>query len=293
MNNKKSMLFAFLISIGTIAFHSVAFSDHGNSRLLEDLAKKSKEVADAVEKAAADTARAVSEASDSVVHDLGAERRGQWRFNMAVKDAEKFGAEKISDKLTAVIPSNTKLTWNANKDRVLVVSWMSEWAAKNFYEPSLGKEFTVSRDMWVTISPEVKNFAKNYKERKPLHYRLQQLMGLPIALTNNYFVESWVKPEDLVRPCIDPEITDTKCDYDGAPQKTPDAAYLAWYQKEKSEKYAGPWSFPWTRLGYTYDLSKIEGNDKFGISEYVIRPGAKILIHKIVPTNQFKDLTEP
>jgi hypothetical protein len=49
---------------------------------------------------------------------------------------------------------------------------MPQWAADAFYRPKLGKDFLVSRDMWVTTVPEIKNFIKKYKGKTPLHYRL-------------------------------------------------------------------------------------------------------------------------
>lgn len=142
--------------------------------------------------------------------------------------------------------------------------------------------------MWVTLSPQIKTFIKNYRPGAPLHYRLQQLLGLPIKLDDNFFVESWVKPEDLVRPCVDPEVDDTKCEPDSNPSHTGDAAHMEWFNKEKAGKYSGQWQFPWTRLGFTYDISKTNSTgNKFGISEFVIKPGAKILIHKIMATDDY------
>jgi hypothetical protein len=109
-------------------------------------------------------------------------------------------------------------------------------------------------------------------------------LGLPIAKSDNFFVESWVNPNDLIRPCVDPEINAASCECDNTPgHKKGSSEYMKWYDTEKAGKYTGQWQFPWTRLGYTYDWGK-EGADKFGVSEFVIRPGATIEIKSITST---------
>lgn len=222
------------------------------------------------------------EARESVRHGITAYES----FPDAVKQAEKFGAAQVKP-LTVIAPDNPNITWDANKTHVLMVSWMPEATAERFYKPYLGKEFNVVRDMWVTVSPEIKNFIKTYKGSTPLHFRLQQLMGLPIKEGNNVFVESWVKPSDLIRPCINKEVTDRECEVDTAPKKPVDAGHKKWFMDEKSGKYVGQWQFPWTRLGYTYDTGKPTSPEKFGLSEFVILPGRKIQVKSIIPTQQY------
>lgn len=279
-HNKNIIYIIILLRLFIFASNSHA-SGHSYEDLIEELAKISKETATRLKLAANDARIQAEEARDTIRYDL-------LGFERALRETEKFGPHKISKRLTAIVPSNNNLTWNADKSRILMVSWMPKWAADTFYRPKLGDEFTVSRDMWVTASPEIKNFIKNYKGSTPLHYRLQQLMGLPIKKTDNFFVESWVKPSDLIRPCIDSEIDDAQCEHDSSYKKAVKAEHMKWYQEEKKDKYTGKWPFPWTRAGYTYDTAKTSDEDQFGVSEFVIRPNAKIIIEAIIPTNEYK-----
>jgi hypothetical protein len=277
----KKILITFLFIFSLIHQQSLAGS-HSYIEYLDDLAKISKTTADRLKAAADSIATKTAEARIATRYGI----TSYDNFLNTVKNAENFGKDKTRA-LTVIDPKNPNITWDKNKTHVLMVSWMPDWAADTFYKPYLDKEFTVARDMWVTVSPEVKNFMKNYKGSTPIHFRLQQLLGLPIKESKNYFVESWVKPADLIRPCINKEVSDKQCELDTAPTKAVDPEHQAWFDKEKSGKYSGAYPFPWNRLGYTYDTAKSPLEDKFGLSEFVILPGKKIIIKSITPTEKY------
>src|SRR6185369_11295748 len=106
--------------------------------------------------------------------------------------------------------------------------------------------------------------------------RLEQLLGLPAKNGKDRFVELWADPDDLFRPCPDPEVTDRECSVD-FPRSgrflTVSADHVRWFEELKKKSY-GPDGYPWTRLGYTYDWGSVEGRE--GLSEFVIRSGASV-----------------
>lgn len=62
-------------------------------------------------------------------------------------------------------------------------------------------------DIWVTLAPELQTRCSDTTfGQGDLSLRLKQLLGMPPSAEETAFVEFWVRPEDLFRPCPDPEI---------------------------------------------------------------------------------------
>src|SRR5205085_6021426 len=78
---------------------------------------------------------------------------------------------------------------------------------------------------WVTAAPEVQKFCQDYfkKSNDPaaLNLRLKQFLGLDPSWQYDVFVEMWVRPSDLFRPCPDPETTDSQCNLNLAASSPP------------------------------------------------------------------------
>lgn len=195
---------------------------------------------------------------------------------------------------------------------------------KETYEKALEnkEQMKISWDAWVTAVPEVKEFAQKYSQENKngfnLTDRIEQFLGLipskpPYAVSQNkLFVEMWVRPEDLFRPCLDAEIFDSQCvvdphesDLSKLPQSFKDMSKMismtdqhkAWFEKEKKGKYQGQWAMPWTRFGYTYDWGsskKTKGKRAAqGASEYLIKSGSNVKIQSIIPTDAYPDSITP
>ncbi|MEI6757798.1 MAG: hypothetical protein FDX18_01755 [Chlorobium sp.] len=206
-------------------------------------------------------------------------------YHSAVVDAEKAEPWEISKNLVAIVPSNQKLVWK-NKDdvqnaRILVVTWTNY----NGYDDKVGQPVGLSREVWVTTVPELRNFCKNLKENRSL--RLEQLLGLPPNAGKTKLVEMWVRPGDLFRPSADPEISDSEAETEFRTAnkfvKVSDD-YVKWYNDLKAHSY-GANGYPWTRLGYTYDWGN--ENRHVGLSEFVILPGATVEINSILSTMEY------
>lgn len=127
---------------------------------------------------------------------------------------------------------------------------------------------------------------KNEKYKVADH-RLIQLLGLPPNSVYRYFVEFWVKPEDLFRPCPDQEITDSRCDI--CFPANADSAHVAWINSNRISRYYQcelNHQYPWTQLGYTYDWNP-KNKTHFGLSEFVIAAHRKIRVNAIYRTEDY------
>ncbi|RXK84988.1 hypothetical protein EST62_07980 [Chlorobaculum sp. 24CR] len=208
------------------------------------------------------------------------------QYRAAVADAAVAEPSEISRNLVAIVPSNERLIWKNRNDslntRVLVVTWTNY----NGYDDKVGQPVTVSREIWVTTVPEVKNFCKQHEPQSSL--RLEQLLGLPPNNGKTRFVEMWVRPADLYRPSADPEITDSEAETDfRTPNKFIEVSdeFKKWYNDLKAQSY-GENGYPWTRLGYTYDWGKEKNH--VGMSEFVILPNSTVEINSVSSTGEYE-----
>lgn len=204
-------------------------------------------------------------------------------YRAAIEDARTAKRSEVVDTLVAIRPSTPALRWQGTGDtaRVLVATWAlpSELAGA-----AAGDTLTTSIDVWVTVAPQVQQRCQRFGARADrstgaLDLRLHQLLGLPPGSGHTRFVEIWVHPSDLFRPCPDPEIGDTVCERSLPVSASPQ--HRAWYEATRNASY-GPDGYPWTRLGYTYDWNP--DTDEVGLSEFVIRQGARIIVRDVVPT---------
>lgn len=208
------------------------------------------------------------------------------RYQAAVDDAETVTPEKVSQRLQAVVPSNTRLRWRnespetpPDQAELLVVTW-TNWRG---FDAEVGKEMELERDVWVTLVPDLGEFCRDLPGRRPkaVARRLEQLLGLPPDDGRDRFVEMWVRPGDLLRPCPDPEISDRECelDFPVSAYSTLSPHYKKWFDNLVSTMY-GERGYPWTRLGYTYDWGR-RRRGRFGLSELIIRKGARVAVSAV------------
>ncbi|HEY6968919.1 MAG TPA: hypothetical protein VJA94_06935 [Candidatus Angelobacter sp.] len=145
---------------------------------------------------------------------------------------------------------------------------------------------TLSRAVWVTAVPEVQEKCTKFPDAD-LAMRLRQLVGLQPDAKFQYFVTMTVRSSDIFRPATDPTTTiEWPCS--DSTQATCGEVFPNWVSSDHvswianqmltsyviSAEHNGAYSYPWTRLGYTYDWKP--GADRYGASEYVIRPGSVV-----------------
>jgi len=184
------------------------------------------------------------------------------------------------------VPNNPDLVWRniGDDQQVKMVVWTS-WAG---YDDLVGQAYTATREIWVTSVPEVQQFCKRLPDKTEyMVARLEQLLGLPPESgQDRRFVEMWVTPTDLFRPCPDPEITDNVCslDFPVSYYLTVDPEYFEWFETLKSKSYQQPEGYPWTRLGYTYDWGH---PSPLGMSEFIVTAGATVEIDRVVSSMEY------
>ena len=212
----------------------------------------------------------------------------QKRFIDAISDAAVPTPAKIDNRLIPIRRDNTGLRWeNDGADaRVKVVSWMSEDTFQRYYaqpaELPTDKSAPPSWStvMWVTAVPQVQDFCRalGTRDNAAITNRLLQLIGLAPTGKNARFVEMWVSPKDMMRPCPDREVDDNRCEVDAASDVDD---YRNWFTGNFAKSYSVSGA-PWTRLGYTYDWAPASDtanpHKPKGVSEFILKPGAPYTI---------------
>ncbi|MEH6649397.1 MAG: hypothetical protein V7707_05135 [Motiliproteus sp.] len=204
----------------------------------------------------------------------------QTLFQQTIDQAARVLPQAVSHQLFALSSANDKLVWHNDTEGrwVKVVAWMNEKSFDRFYR---GKAAGTTPDdqprLWVTLAPQVQEFCRTLiiDDQLSASFRLKQYLGLDPNRRYQRFVELWVQPQDLFRPCPDPETGDTACqlqlDRDHPPTVNGVADYAAFFDNLKVQSY-NPEGAPWTRLGYTYDWAY--GQRAVGASEYMLVPAA-------------------
>lgn len=209
------------------------------------------------------------------------------RYQEAIRDAVVARPDEVERDLRAITAWESGLVWEgeAGNSRVLVATW-TYWLGFDDHE---GQEMSVERPVWVTLVPEIRDFCRRFgqRRRRPLSLRLEQLIGVPPNNGRSRFAELWVRPEDLFRPCPDPEITDSQCGLEspqGGAFLQVDQEYLDWFEAQQDASYVES-GYPWTRLGYTYDWGR--RRSKVGLSEFVVRQGASLQVKWVASTEEY------
>ena len=192
-------------------------------------------------------------------------------YNQALQDAMLAEDNEICRNLVSIDQKNKNLIWK--DDRVLVVTWTR-------YPESypVGKDVTTWwGDIWVTATPELKDFISKNNLSRVNTLRVEQLLGLPPESGYKSFAELWVRPQDLFRPTPDNEINDT-----GANLTFNDSVsseYKTWFNSTIISQYYDVKKYPWTRLGYTYDWGN--PRSEIGLSEFVIKKGSSVIVNSL------------
>lgn len=202
-------------------------------------------------------------------------------YQQAVEDAVDARIDEIDNSLWSITLDNTDLIWQKvdGKPQVLMVTWTS-WDG---YDDKIGEKMQLTREVWTTPVPQLQTFISQFNLNEDnLTLRLEQYLGLPPENGKTKFVQMWVEPKDLFRPCPDPEIIDTSCSLEFPSNVEPQ--YQEWVNEKILTSY-GKNGYPWTRLGYTYDWGSI--TTEIGASEYVVRVGAEVEIDSVINTIEY------
>ncbi|MBR9910938.1 MAG: hypothetical protein GYB33_11390 [Gammaproteobacteria bacterium] len=239
-------------------------------------------------------------------------------FQRTISDAAVEDSSRIVRNLFALNDANRELKWEeiGGERWLKAVAWMSESSWQDHYaqpesdcdseapacDPEAPDCAPVTPDcryaeaqsppehiarVWITLVPQVQKFCQSLRFDDP-SFRLKQYLGLDPNRRYDRFMEIWVKPEDVFRPCVDPEPNDNSCELRMDTRSPPRVKnidnYVAYFQRIAQEVYT-PEGAPWTRLGYTYDWGY--GERGVGASEYIIVPQARFLIAGSYTTEEY------
>ncbi|MEL6929494.1 MAG: hypothetical protein AAFO95_12765 [Cyanobacteria bacterium J06600_6] len=215
----------------------------------------------------------------------------------ALKDVEQVKPEEISTNLIAIVKDNPQIQWQGDLLKVATF-------AKAKYSYEVGSNEPQTRDMWVTVVPELKDFCTNYSATtgKQVTPRIEQLLGLPPGHNEpRKIVEFWVEAKDLFRPTPDPEISDREAELEFRTANeflSVSDKYKDWYSQELNSfnsrmKAMNPEQMPapWTRLGYTYDWGN--SADHVGLSEFVLSKGSSLEVDSVTTVDDYCQANYP
>ena len=161
------------------------------------------------------------------------------------------------------------------------------------------------RTIWMTPYPQIKRYLHHIVGEKLRNIKVREYTGLYVAVKNKipeqYAVEMWVSPHDLIRPCPNPDVIEQVC-IPSAPYVHPTPAsykdvfsylrrsdqltYEFWFKSNTEFTYIGQNPFPWTRMGYSYNWDPTTRNHH-GASEFILRPGATVQVHEVIDLKNY------
>lgn len=216
------------------------------------------------------------------------------KYKKAVADATVADQAEIASNLVNITPDNNDLVWNADKTKLLVVTWKSQSAYDKFYLPYTQTSGSEANVTWVTVAPRIQDFCRSFMLAHPraskaqLDLRLKERLGLHPDWSYDVFVELWVNPEDIFRPCVDPSPNDGACELNfgsTAPVVKNIQDYPAFYKNVYYGSFRAAPGVPWTGLGYTYDWHNLAREQ--GESEFILSPGTPYEIKQALPTLEY------
>lgn len=207
-------------------------------------------------------------------------------YRRAMADAAYPQPSEIDSNLIDINEQNPNLIWKTidNEKYLLVVTWKED--AKYYRNLPDSLYNTGTRPIWISTAPELKTRFKQFNTTDTVH-RLNQLLGLIPTASYKYFVEIWVRPQDLFRACPDKEVTDKYCST--CDPANEDSEHKKWINETRLSSYYGCKlysQYPWTGLGYTYDWNP-SNYTHIGLSEFIIAAGKNVYINAIYTNSEY------
>ena len=209
----------------------------------------------------------------------------------AVEQAkEPASPEKMDPDLVSVISpeANPLAEWLVQDGRTFVLVGSVMTAEESRYWAGNTETFLLDdRFPWVTLPYDLRGHleAAGLTETDGgLEMRIIQMLGLPPDCNCDRIVLFWAEKDSLFRPAPDPEIYDSEVLTDF--REDVDPRYRAWFEDYWKTAYESEPPYPWTRMGYTYDWHA-GASTVMGPSEFVVRPGAMVIVRDILPVRDW------
>jgi len=203
----------------------------------------------------------------------------------AIASTVDITKEKVATNLLSVTLDSSNLSWKsfAGNTYLLTVMWKST-PDTQYYKNNCATGFcnTGDRYNFVTVVPQLKNLCRetSFGVKEGVSYRLEQLLGMASKSNKTFFIEVWVRPQDLIRPCRDTGITDRSC---GIVLGDTTVAHYREYLYSLKQDTRG---YPFTELGYTYDWNKHNRSHE-GASEFLIKKNRDIIVKGFIETSEY------
>lgn len=162
------MTYRYIIVL-SISFYANSYSlSHKETLILQEQQQREQEVkkrAEELQRREAEITRSLKEREDKIA---------QFRekpYREAIEKAARGLA--VTTELEPITKDNPNIIWNKKGDRLLAVSWIPEDPYKRYYAPVLDSSTKALKTVptfnilsWVTVVPQVKNFATDYLKSK-------------------------------------------------------------------------------------------------------------------------------
>lgn len=209
-----------------------------------------------------------------------AERSQEELYQAAVLDAVMAEEDEILP-LVTITQDSPLVTW---KDGDVLLMTLND-QPERYVE---GETIELPEEVWTFTDKEIAAWYPEHKKGvTDWTQRLKQLVGVQPDGNYTHVTAMWVSTEDICRPAYLTDITTDEMQ-NVLPEDTPEE-YREWFENNILWSYFDS-SYPWTRLGYTYDWA--ENSGEYGVTEFLVRPGAAVTIEYTDTVNQFVERLE-
>lgn len=264
MKKQKWKLLALLVALVLMA---AACSGNGSSSS-DGTGKKQPETSSAVQ--AEDAAR---DENDSEKADSSKDL-----YARAVEDSV-FAEESEIQKLVSLTKDDELVSWD-EQGRVMLCTWHN-------YPDSYpeGEKVKIAwGPVWAFTDLEIASHADELKESEDAQMRLKQLISFAPDSEHTTFTGFWVDPANVRRPAYQSDPTDGSMKT--AFEENVDEEFKSWFDENILWSYFYG-SYPWTRLGYTYDWA--DNGSEYGMTEFIVEDGAEVEVAFTETTQEFLD----
>lgn len=199
-------------------------------------------------------------------------------YAAAVKDAAIAEEDEIKP-LVSLTKNDPLVTWD-DKGRVLLCTWHS-------YPDSYPKGETVTAAwgyIWTFTDKEIATHAGELKGSKDAVMRMRQLISINPNKTHSTVTGLWVNPSDVIRPAYQSDAAKGSMGVAFPEGEEVDESFKGWFDQNILDSYYYG-SYPWTRLGYTYDWA--DNGKEYGLTEFLIKKGAQAEVAFTETTDEF------
>ena len=205
---------------------------------------------------------------------------------------------------------------------IKVVTWISSKYVDSYDKKGINTLGYDKIQSYVTVAGELKEYfmnnpLKNSDSDKDVHEKIGKLLGLPEDNSNRFFVEMWVKPEDIYRPTrlgivsdgydhnlfwninFNPDsnnfkdILSYKNDFKDKLFGLKNGSRALYFYDINSEHLdENSYECPFTGLGYTFDWNNYNPNDihsinHIGLSEFILKGGFEFRTASITSSKEY------